>query len=440
MSRLDPRAVIVAVAACLSLGWAAGQPGIEVDATRPLGRVGPYVYGVNYGPLGALPVDLFDEAAAAGLTFVRFPGGAVGDQGDLRPFDLDMLMRVSRLLGAEPSVQARLRGGSPAAAAELVRYVNVERGYGVRHWYIGNEPSLYDDYDVATYNREWRAIAEAMLAVDPDILLVGPEPHQWTGLEHATLRDPSGVEWVEGFLAANGDLVDVVAVHRYPFPRTVGDPRTTAADLRENAGEWTHLISRLRELATRVTGRHDLRFAVTEANSHWSATAYGEATNDSRMSAVWWADVLGKLIVDGAYAVGYFDLVSSEARGSWGLFSNLAPRPTYFTYLLYGRFGDELVEASAAAEHVSAYAARRADGVLTVIATNLGDVAATVPFAVSPTTYTATGAWLLDQAHDAEPVPSPLDPAGTHITLPARSATLVELAPAPAAAGTDEED
>src|SRR5690606_18753709 len=125
------------------------------------------------------------------------------------------------------------------AAARLVNYANVENDYDIRYWYIGNEPSLFDDYDVARLNREWRAIAEAMLAVDPDIVLIGPEPHQWNGLANATLLDDNGVEWVTGFLEANGDLVDIVAVHRYPFPRSDSDPSTTVADLRENTLEWT---------------------------------------------------------------------------------------------------------------------------------------------------------------------------------------------------------
>ncbi len=407
---------------------AAAQDGIRVDPTQVVGNVSPYVYGVNYGTLGALPVHLFDEAAAAGITFVRFPGGAVADQRDLRPFDIDMLMTICKLLGAEPSIQVRLRDGSPEAAAELVRYVNVEKGYDVRHWYIGNEPSLYDDYDVATLNREWRAFAEAMLRVDPDLVLIGPEPHQWTGLGPSTLLDRDGVEWVEGFLRANGDLVDVVAVHRYPFPTTTGDPNTTVADLRDNAAEWTHLVSRLRELSSRVTGRDDLLFAVTEANSHWSRTAYGEATNDSRMNAVWWADVLGKLISDGAYLVGYFDLQSSDARGSWGLFSNNAPRPSYYTYLLYGRFGTQLVTATSDVPHVSSYAALREDGVLTVIVTNLGDEALTAPFTLAADGYQPTAAMLLDDDHDAESVEAPLGPGGS-LALPPRSATLLELSP-----------
>src|SRR5690606_20719591 len=180
-------------------GAALEEPGIHIDPSQVVGEVGPYVYGANYGPLSAIAVDQFELAAASGIEFLRFPGGAWGDRNDLRPFNVDMLMSVAKLLGAEVSIQARLAGGTPQAAADLVRYANVEKGYGVRHWYIGNEPSLYPDYDVATLNRDWRAIAEAMLAVDPTILLVGPEPHQWNGLAQSTLVDGDGVEWVEGF-------------------------------------------------------------------------------------------------------------------------------------------------------------------------------------------------------------------------------------------------
>lgn len=422
-----PERLLTTLVALAVMGLGGAQGEIWVDATTVVGQVSPYVFGVNYGPLGSLPVHLFEEAAAAGLTFVRFPGGAVADQGDLRPFDIDMLMTICRLLGAEPSIQVRLQGGSPQAAADLVRYVNVEKGYGVRHWYIGNEPSLYADYDVATLNREWRQIAEAMLAVDPDLVLIGPEPHQWTGLPESTLLDRAGVEWVAGFLEANGDLVDVVAVHRYPFPRSMGGPGTTVADLRDDAAEWTHLISRLRDLSERVTGRDDLKFAVSEANSHWSRTAYGEATNDSRMNAVWWADVLGKLIYDGAYMVGFFDLQSSDGRGSWGLFSNSAPRPTYYTYLLYAAFGDELVAVHSDVPLVSAYAAIRDDGALTLLLTNLSDDAVTAPLSLGPGGFELTLALLVDDEHDAEAVASPLAGDPLRVTLPPRSATLLEL-------------
>lgn len=413
----------------LACGVASAQSGggITIDTATTLGTVGRYVYGANYGPLSVVPVALFDAAKASGITFLRFPGGNYGDVNNVRPFDIDMLMTIAKLIGAEPSIHVRLQNGTPDAAAEMVRYT-VDKGYDVRHWYIGNEPSLYADYSVERLNREWRAIALAMLEVDPDIVLIGPEPHQWTGLPDSTLVDASGTEWVDGFLRANGDLVDVVAVHRYPFPRSDSDPSTTVADLRANTLEWTGLVSRLRAVAENATGRTDYRYGVTEANSHWSATTGGEATNDSLFNAIWWADVLGKLITDGAYMVNYFDLQSPEGRGGWGLLGSNAPRPTYYVYQLYQRFGSELVAATSTVEFVSAYAALHDDGRLSVIITNLNDDARS-PGLELEGAGALESALLLDGTHRATEVADPRSADGAVITLPGRSVTLLVFAP-----------
>jgi len=259
-------------------------------------------------------------------------------------------------------------------------------------------------------------------------VLIGPEPHQWTGLPDSTLVDASGTEWVDGFLRANGDLVDVVAVHRYPFPRSDSDPSTTVADLRANTLEWTGLVSRLRAVAENATGRTDYRYGVTEANSHWSATTGGEATNDSLFNAIWWADVLGKLITDGAYMVNYFDLQSPEGRGGWGLLGSNAPRPTYYVYQLYKRFGSELVAAASTVEFVSAYAALHDDGRLSVIITNLNDDARS-PGLELEGAGALESALLLDGTHRATEVADPRSADGAVITLPGRSVTLLVFAP-----------
>jgi hypothetical protein len=419
-------ALVACSVAVLAVNVAAAQRrgSIVIDTSVTVGTVGPYVYGANYGPLSVVPVGLFDAARASGITFLRFPGGNYGDVNVIRPFDIDMLMTIARLIGAEPSIHVRLQNGTPEAAAEMVRYTNVQKGYGVRYWYVGNEPSLYADYSVEQLNREWRPIALAMLAVDPDIVLIGPDPHQWTGLEDSTLVDDSGQEWVAGFLAANGDLVDIVSVHRYPFPRDAADPATTVADLRANTLEWTGLLSRLRSVAESATGRTDYRYAVTEVNSHWSATTGGEATNDSSFNAIWWADVLGKLIYDGAYLVNYFDLQSTDGRGGWGLLAANAPRPSYYVYQLYQRFGTELVAASSTEEFVSAYAAIRPDGGLSVIVTNLNDDPRSVTYTSDQREPLQT-ALLLDEHSLAAEVPDPRSADGTSIVLPARSAMLL---------------
>ena len=102
------------------------------------------------------------------------------------------------MVEAEPTISVRLLGGTPEKAAELVRMVNIEKGRGVKYWSIGNEPSLYIDlqdaaeWDTEHYNEQWRLFAEAMLAVDPDIELLGPNIHQIAADPAARTKDPAG--------------------------------------------------------------------------------------------------------------------------------------------------------------------------------------------------------------------------------------------------------
>jgi len=399
---------------------------LYVDAGQSLGPISPYVYGSNFGPLQVVPVDLIEEAEASGIKFMRFPGGRWGDQNDIRPSQLDAFIKLCRQIGAEPSISVRLENGTPEAAAELVQYT-IDKEYNVRYWSIGNEPNLFDDYTTEDLNREWRAIAEAMLAVDPDIILIGPDTSQYSGNPATDPRDPEGRDWVREFLLANGDLVDIVAVHRYPFPKSMTNPITTIEDLRQNTSEWSQILPALRAVIKETTGREDIPVAVTEANSHWSNNIGGEATPDSFYNAIWWADVLGRLIRDGAFIVNYFDFQTGAGRGGWGLLANYDVRPTYYTYQLYQGFGTELLFASSSAENVSIYAAKREDGALTLIVVNLADEEQTRSLQIDHFEITGPAeVWRLDFEHNAEQIDS-VDLSTGEITVPGQSATLYVL-------------
>jgi hypothetical protein len=150
--------------------------------------------------------------------------------------------------------------------------------------------------------------------------------------------------------------VDIVAIHRYPFPRSMSGPATAIDDLRANSREWDAIIPKLRADIREITGR-DLPVAVTEVNSHWSAAIGGEATPDSFYNAIWWGDALGRMIRQGVAIVAHFALQSPNAYGGWGLLARYEARPTYYVYQLSQRFGQELVYASSDDLDVSIYAA-----------------------------------------------------------------------------------
>jgi hypothetical protein len=369
-----------------------------------LGPINPFVYGVNHGPWAVITDKTLPYAQAAGVTMIRFPGGNWGDANDLRPYQVDQFVQLAEQMGSEVSMTVRLFGGSPEKAAALVQYANIDNDYGIRYWAIGNEPTLYatargaPDYGVEHFNVEWRAFAEAMRAVDESIVLIGPELHQFGPDLGSTPKDPFGLDWMGSFLEANGDLVDIVSIHRYPFPQGRGGRAATVEELAAASAEWDAIIPYLRELILEKTGK-DLPIAVTEVNSHWSNAIGGEATPDSYMNAIWWADVLGRMIKNQVDIVNYFSLQSHPSIGGYGLFSRSEPRPTYNVYQIYQQFGEIMVFAGCDVPEVGVYAATGADGGLSVILINLSPEDVTRSVMIDGGNYDLISVLGFDEAH-----------------------------------------
>ncbi len=402
---------------------------VYVNAAEPLGEINPLVYGTNFGPWVTVPFDLWPAAEAAGIRFLRFPGGNWGDLNNITERQIDQYMDLAEMMNATPQITARLRGGTPEQAAELVHYTNIEQAYNVRYWSIGNEPSLYPDYDTERYNSEWRTFAQAMLAVDPDIVLIGPDTHQFTGNPTTDPQDDNGRLWLQSFLEANGDMVDIVAVHRYPFPRSMAGDVVTIEDLRQNSQEWDQIIPNLRQVIRDTTGE-DKPIAFTEVNSNWSKAVAGEATPDSFYNAIWWADVLGRMINQQTDMVAHFVLQTKDGAGGWGLLARTEVRPSYYVYQMYQQLGQTLLPAQTDISGVSVVAAQRADGTLTLILINLTDTAVEAPLQIvgHPLPQTAQR-YLFDPTHNAEQVDTIEVGEEAQISLPPTSISLLVIAP-----------
>ena len=242
--RLEPTAVPdpTAVPTATPIPLPDPIPGaLTVDPALDLGPISPYIYGTNDGPMQAVPLEMMPLVLDAGFTTLRYPAGAWTDEVDIKPFQLDQFVDFYSQFGALPTVSVRLKNGTAETAAMLVAYANIVKGYGIEYWSIGNEPTLFaeqmnEEYDTERLNREWRAIALAMKAVDPTIKLIGPELHQWGIDPSSTLKDSAGRDWMDEFLKVNGDLVDVVSVHRYPLWKPSGQ-EVTIDELRSNLPE-----------------------------------------------------------------------------------------------------------------------------------------------------------------------------------------------------------
>ena len=425
-------AIAALVSACGSSGTPAPTPtpkptpaptptaGLFVDAGSDQGPISPLVYGSNVGPTLWAPFELQPQVKAAKLTTLSFPGGNYGDQYDLQSYQIDQFIAYCRTLGAEPRIVVRLKGSTPANAAESVKYANVTKGYAVKYWGIGNEADLYanDDpsYTVDKYDADWREFAQAMRAVDPSIKLIGPDVSQFTANPTDAFMK-ARVAWMSSFLKANGDLVDIVSIHRYPLPKDINAP-ITVDDLRAGGKEWDQIIPTLRTLIKTQTGK-DLPVAVTEINSSWVANNGTDWSMDSHMNAIWFADVLGRLIEQKVLMVDQFAIATQ-----YGIVGGLAINPIYYDYLMYGQFGTKLVRSASDDPLVSVYASKRSDGTLAVMIVNLSATAQTKPITILGWAGISAEEWLFDKAHKAEKTgTAQLGDGG--VTLAAESVTLL---------------
>lgn len=421
--------------------WPAPDPGaIHVDAGQTFGPVSPWVYGSNFDPGMVVPVALLDAAGPdTGLRFMRFPGGSYGDLNTISPKQYDDFIALCRTLNAEPHIHVRYLDRTPADAAETVRYINVEQGYGVRYWAIGNEaPFFYLTETADHYAAAWRDFAEAMLAIDPSIVLVGPDFSQFGPAALALTRSDvaEAREWTRVFLEANGDLLGLVTFHRYPFPLRAGLEGPTIAGLRPIAAEFDATIPELRAMIRETTGR-DIPIGLTEVNSDSNKSIAGEATPDSPFAAVWLADVIGRFIRHGEPVVAQYAFQMRDSRGGWGLLERTRVRPQYYVYQLYRHFGDELVYAATDDPDVMVVAAHRSgDGALTLMAVNLGDAPVERPLRLAGHPGGTAAVYRIDETNltnlpavpDGREAQPPLELAdGAPLALPPRSATLYVL-------------
>ncbi len=403
-----------------------------VNADNPIGPISPHVFGTNYGPWVFLMPAVKPKAIEAGFKYLRYPGGEYGDSIDLFEYQIDDAAALAKDLGADLSLSVRLLNGTPENAANLVRYANKTKGYNVKYWSIGNEPNLYSrrpdgipGYDTPRYNQEWQKIAEAMRAVDPSIKLVGPDV---TSLV-VRPNDPvtrKAREWLEEFLKANGDLVDIVSFHRYPFPVVPSDPLPTKEQLLAASEEWDELIPLVRQIIKSNTGQ-DKPIAVTEVNSDWAAVSGGEATPETFYNALWWGDSLGRMMRQGVDIVAQFLLTSQAGTGGgeMGLLAKDDARPTYYVYPMYQKFGRTLLPVAGDDDAVSIFAAKRDDGALTLMAINRSDKTTTRPLQLNG--FMPSGpaeVWQLDKTHKAEKIEPQKIADGATVTLPPYSMTL----------------
>jgi len=338
----------------------------------------PLALGLNYWSwtYGLTLAGSETAVTALGPKILRI-GGHNNDTNSPSPFseaEIDRAVAYARTVGAEPILQvpilADVNAVAPTAdtAAQMVRYTNTTKAYGVKYFSIGNEPDLYADptqspphllsYTADSYCQTAEAFVPAMRAVDPTIQIVGPDL-SWKYQDGAN-------DWLSPILANCGDLFDVVSIHRYPIAPTATSRTAAAAD----AAAFHATIEAVRKKMA-AAGQGAKPLALTEANITWNgdpAMSTLEASPGTLPAGLWVADTLGTGLSEGLWTTAIWSI-----RESW-TFGILTPdnvaRPAYRAVALFSQhFGTTMLAVTSAPTGVHAYASRNAadDGTALVI-------------------------------------------------------------------------
>jgi hypothetical protein len=134
------------------------------------------------------------------------------------------------------------------------------------------------------------------------------------------------------------------------------------------------------------------------------------------------ANVLGSMIKNGVFMANQWALTAKAGYGGLGLVAQADVFPSYYTYQMYKKFGNEQVYSSSDDPDLPIYAARRSDGALTVMLVNLSPEEKTKALRIGDQTQVRAETWLFDPEHKAENL-GVLDYSG-EIRVPPQSLTL----------------
>jgi len=403
------------------------KPGLFVDATYNYGPISPFVRASNTGPWQTLALEHREYSRQVDLAMIRWPGGNWGDENSVTEWMVDEYIAICREVGAEPCIHVRLYGGTPDEAANLVKYTNISKQYGVKYWAIGNEPDLFvkkrgaKQYNVADYALDFVTFRKAMKDVDNTIIVMGPEISQFDANEQYPV-DATGEPWLRGFLQRVKD-VEMVSWHRYPF----GQQPVTRIQLQRDPLAWVESVNKTRELMRNYLDR-EVPIAITEANSDWSGRVDRETGTNSYANALWWSDVMARLIHARCAIIAQFCLGAIQAQGI-GMFGpvsyNSGPLPIFESYRLFARLGNVLLHSHCDNPLLSFLATQSDNGQIICHLVNQTDEAMTLPMTIQGSNATSATVWsYTDGQPAAQTTPISLRNA---VTCPARTAMLLEL-------------
>lgn len=391
---------------------------ISLNATQALQTVEERHFGVNLAmwdtnfdnPTYATTIALLKEM---GTTVVRMPGGSLSDEYHWMSnttlsntwtwsASFPEMVRVVTNAGVQAFVVVNYGSGTAEEAAGWVRFANNTNHLGFKYWEIGNEcygtwerDTNAFDHDPYTYAQRATNYLAQMRAADPSIkigVVVAPGEGSFSNtfnFMHPAYNARTGKTnygWTPILLATLGSMgvkPDFLIHHVYPeYTGQESDPT-----LLQYASNWATDAADLRQQITDYFGPSgsNIDLVVTENNAN--AGDQGRQST-SLVDGLYYADSLAQLLKTEFRGFAWWDLRNgTDTNGSFdaliygwrtygdlGMINGVSTRhPTFYAAKLmqsFARPGDKILPATCDHPLVSAYAARRASGAISLLVLN----------------------------------------------------------------------
>jgi hypothetical protein len=306
---------------CGRSATAEAQVTIQLDANNPGIAIPPDFSGLGFEvailrpengtryfrPDNAPLIHLFHTL---GIKSLRI-GGNTSDR-DVRQLpseaDLDSLFGFAKAAEVKVIYCLRLHNGDPAVDAQTVKYIMDHYGSQVDCFSIGQEPSAYpvestdtrpnsermgvtnEKYSYASYRKDWKRFADAIIAAAPDVKFCGPSVH-------------NNGEWARRFMEDFGRSNHVVLITEHLYAGGAGNKVPTPEYGRDRmlgdeswgSNNFPRAYEKLYASFAPMALSNGLPYRLEEVNNYFN----GGATNVSNTFAAslwgldfmyWWAE------------------------------------------------------------------------------------------------------------------------------------------------------
>ncbi|AIE84026.1 fibronectin type III domain-containing protein [Fimbriimonas ginsengisoli] len=388
-----------------------------IHLTVTPGTGGRRVDARSFGLNAAAWDQLFDTASTPaflkgfGTTLLRFPGGSLSDEYHWKTgasnnnnwswaLGFDAFAANAKAIGADAIVTVNYGTGTPEEAADWVRYSNVTKKYGFKHWEVGNE--CYGDWetdgqnrphDPVTYANRAADYIRAMKAVDPTIkigVVAASWDNEYQNYSDESVINPRTGNTVHGWtpivltrMKQLGVIPDFVVHHRYDqLPYQESD-----AFVLKSSKSWADDAARLREMLNDYLGADAANVELTCTENNSVTSNPGKQTT-SLVNALFMCDSFGQFLKTEFNMLCWWDLRNGPLQGTnmnanlygWRMYGDygvVSPNddryPSFFAMQMLSKFakpGDLVVDMSSEYSLVSAYAVKRPDNSYSVMVIN----------------------------------------------------------------------